>query len=425
MNKRSFLKKSLGAAAGLCLGGSEALAGNNSEKTLPIPCAAPGLAGNHSDFWAAVRAEYDLPHDFINLESGYYGIMPRPVQQAFFRHVEEVNRLGARYMRTVQFQNKQRVAARIARTIGCSEDELIITRNTTESLDLVIAGFPWQPGDEALMAVHDYGAMIDMFRQVALRHGIRNRFVKVPIHPASDEEIVQVYEEAITDRTRLLMLCHIINITGQILPVRKICDMAHRHGVQVMVDGAHAFAQFGFNLNGLNCDYYGASLHKWLSAPLGAGILYVRREHVPNLWPLLAEAPTDPASIARLNHTGTLPVHTDLAIENALDYYESLGPARKEERLRYLRSYWMDRLKGLPRIILNTPQEAERACAIGNVGIEGMEPAEMSRRLFDEYRIFTVAIDHEGVRGCRITPNVFTTEAELDILVKAVGEMAG
>jgi selenocysteine lyase/cysteine desulfurase len=215
-----------------------------------------------------------------------------------------------------------------------------------------------------------------------------------------------------------------INITGQILPVRKICDMAHKRGVKVMVDGAHAVAHFRFSLPDLDCDFYGSSLHKWLSVPLGSGMLWVRKELIRTIWPLFASHEhNDPDDIARLNHTGTLPCHTDLAVSDAIDYYNMIGAERKEARLRYLKDYWMTRVKDLPHIVINTPFEQSRSCGIGNVGIKGMKPLAMSEKLFEKYRVYTAAIDFAGVYGCRITPNIYTTSGELDVLVKALHEM--
>jgi selenocysteine lyase/cysteine desulfurase len=315
------------------------------------------------------------------------------------------------------------MAAALVGMLGCAPGELIITRNTTESLDTVIGGFPWKEGDEAVMAEQDYGAMLDMFRQVSERHGVVRKILSVPNHPKSDDEIVQLYADAITPRTKLLMVCHMVNITGQILPIRKICDMAHSKGVQVLVDGAHAVAHIRFNLSELNCDYYGASLHKWLSVPLGAGILYVRRERIGEVWPLIAEGPREKDDISRLNHTGTHPVATDLTIADAIAFYQTLGPERKEARLRYLQQYWTARVRKLPHVMLNTPADPARACGIANVGIKGMKPSLLAETLLKKYRIFTVAIDYAGVQGCRITPNVYTSTDELDALVKALTEM--
>ena len=246
----------------------------------------------------------------------------------------------------------------------------------------------------------------------------------VPNHPKSDEEIVKIYEDAITDKTRMIMVCHMINITGHILPVRKICDMAHKYDVQVLVDGAHAVAHFHFKIEDLNCDYYGASLHKWLSVPLGSGMLYVRKKRIKDIQPFMAEGKRNKDDITRLAHIGTKPVHTDLTIPDAIDYYNMIGPARKEERLRYLQTYWTSKVRDLPNVIVNTSADPQRACGIANVGIKGMNPSDLSKLLMDKYKVYQVAINRPGVVGCRITPNVYTTLDELDTFVAALKEIA-
>ncbi|MBK7310743.1 MAG: aminotransferase class V-fold PLP-dependent enzyme [Bacteroidia bacterium] len=419
MDKRTFLKTSSLLGIGSLTGfkGLEELM--NSVAHVP----AKKLASDE-DFWADIRKGYKLKPDYVNLENGYYCIQPQYILEAYLKHLQNVNMQGAFYMRTVQYDNKKRVAAKLAELAGCTKEELIITRNTTESLDLIISGMDWKAGDEAVMAEQDYGAMLDMFTQVSKRYGMSNKLVSIPNHPESDEEIVQLYESAITPNTKLLMVCHMINITGQVLPIKKICQMAHSKGVPVMVDGAHAFAHLDFKLSDLDCDYYGCSLHKWLSVPLGAGFLYVKRDNISKVWPLFAESEKEPDDISRLNHTGTIPVHTDLAIENAMDYYNKIGAKRKEERLRYLQTYWTKQVRNLKNVILNTPEDPQRSCAIANVGIKGMKPADMAKTLLDKYKIYTVAIDGKGVQGCRITPNVYTSTAELDQFVKALKEMA-
>lgn len=219
------------------------------------------------------------------------------------------------------------------------------------------------------------------------------------------------------------MVSHMINITGQILPVRKICDMAHKRGVEVLVDGAHTFGHFTFQIPDLHCDYFGSSLHKWMSVPLGSGLLYVKKDKIRNVWPLMASGGKDPDDIARLNHVGTNPVHTILAIDDALDFYNIMGGERKEARLRFIQNYWTSKVRDLAHINVNTPADPARACGIANVGIKNMKPAELSEKLFQKYNIYTVAIDGAGVHGCRITPNVYTSTAELDVLVKALHEL--
>jgi selenocysteine lyase/cysteine desulfurase len=384
------------------------------------------LAGDDA-FWTALRGHYRLPADTINLENGYYSMQAQPVLDAFVGHVRAVNAGAARYMRTVMAADKARVQARLAALAGCGADELIVTRNTTESLDTVIAGLDWKPGDEAVMASHDYGAMLDQFKLMERRHGMVNRVVNVPLHPGSDDDVVQAYAAAISPRTRLLMVCHVVNLTGQVLPVRRVVEMAHSRGVAVVVDGAHAFAQLDFRIPDLGADYYGASLHKWLGAPLGSGILYVRKDRVVSLWPLYGDSGFADDDIRKLNHTGTHPSHTDLGIEDALAFHEQVGTLRKQERLRWLQRYWTSRVRGIRGLTLNTPSDPSRTCAIANVAIAGMAPADLARRLLEEHRIFTVAIDRPeaGIAGVRVTPHLYTTTAELDTLVEALRTLAG
>ncbi|HEY4321530.1 MAG TPA: aminotransferase class V-fold PLP-dependent enzyme [Gemmatimonadales bacterium] len=386
--------------------------------------ATPAELAPDDAFWAAIRRRFLLTPDYINLENGYYLMQPESVLAAFIGHVRDVNRQASRYMRTRQAPDKLAARRAVAVLAGCSPDELIITRNTTESLDTVIAGIDWKPGDEAVMAEQDYGAMLDMFRLQARRRGMVNRVVSLPLHPQSDDEIVQLYANAITPRTRLLMVCHMVNITGQILPVARICAMAHAHDIPVMVDGAHAFAQIQFAIPDLKCDYYGSSLHKWLGTPLGAGLLYVRRDRIPALWPIFSDMSVADDDIAKLNHTGTHPVHTDLTITDAIGFHQMIGAERKEARLRYIQRYWTDKVRGKPKIIVNTPEDPARSCAIANVGVEGIKPADLAATLFDKYRIWTVAIDGAGVHGVRITPHLFTDTTELDHLVKALTDIA-
>ena len=415
MNKRDFLRTAVVGVAGLTA--------TADLRDARATASASDVDGQR-DFWSGIRNQFRLTTDYINLENGFYCFQPEPVLQAYLSHVRDINIEASHYMRTRKERDKIRVRARLAAFGGCEVEELALTRNTTESLDTVINGIDWKSGDEAVMARQDYGAMLDTFNVQAQRHGVVNRLVDIPLHPASDTEIVDLYAAALTARTRLLMIPHMVNITGQILPVRAICDMAHARGVPVMVDGAHTFAQIDFRIEDLHCDYFGASLHKWLSAPLGAGILYVRRDRIATLWPVFGDDTVPHDDIRKLNHTGTHPAHTDLTIDAAIDFHERIGTARKEARLRYLQRYWTNQVRLHPNVVVNTPESAQRACAIANVGIRGVPPAELARRLLDEFRIFTVAIDGAGVRGVRVTPQVYTTTAELEALVHAIVTMA-
>ena len=419
MQKRQFIKDLVLTGIAMPLGFSgmaKAFANHEAQ--------SPSVLAEDNAFWEKIRQQYILKPDYINLENGYYNFLPQPILNKYIEHIKEINYQGSYYMRTVQWENKQKSVIALSEIAGCSPDELIITRNTTESLDTIIGGIHWQAGDEAIMAEQDYGAMLDMFKLVSERHGVVNKMISVPNHPKDDAEIVDLYKNAITPKTKVILVSHMINITGQILPIKKISEMAHQYGVQVMVDGAHAFAHIQFSIADLGCDYYAASLHKWLSVPLGAGILFVKKEHIKNIWPLFGDNEKDQNKIKRINHTGTHPVHTDLTIPDSIAYYQMIGPAKKEARLRYLQQYWTSKVKDNSNIILNTPTTPDRSCAISNVGIKNMKPAILAERLMKEHKIFTVAIDYANVQGCRITPNLYTTTKELDVFVAALNSLS-
>ena len=419
MQKRQFIKDLVLTGIAMPLGFSgmaKAFANHEAQ--------SPSVLAEDNAFWEKIRQQYILKPDYINLENGYYNFLPQPILNKYIEHIKEINYQGSYYMRTVQWENKQKSVIALSEIAGCSPDELIITRNTTESLDTIIGGIHWQAGDEAIMAEQDYGAMLDMFKLVSERHGVVNKMISVPNHPKDDAEIVDLYKNAITPKTKVILVSHMINITGQILPIKKISEMAHQYGVQVMVDGAHAFAHIQFSIADLGCDYYAASLHKWLSVPLGAGILFVKKDHIKNIWPLFGDNEKDQNKIKRINHTGTHPVHTDLTIPDSIAYYQMIGPAKKEARLRYLQQYWTSKVRNVPNIFVNTPADEKRACGIANVGIEGIAPGDLATRLLKEHNVFTVAIDYANVHGCRISPNLYTTTEELDHFVAALKKMA-
>ncbi len=379
---------------------------------------------SEENFWKSIRKDYLLKKDYVNLENGYYCFIPQPTLNKYLEHVKRINFEGSYYMRNQLDLDKRKTAERLSNLVNCDKDELAITRNTTESLDLIISGFPWKKNDEAIFAMQDYGSMQEMFKLTAKRRGIVNKIISVPNQPENDEEIVSLYEQQITKKTKLIMVSHMINITGQILPVKKICEMAHSYNVDVLVDGAHCVGHIDVDIKDLNCDYYGSSLHKWLSAPLGTGLLFVKKEKISKIEPILAGHVHQRDNIMRLNHIGTHPVHSDLAINDAIDYLESIGIERKQNRLRYIQRYWSDKLRFKNNIIINTPTEIQRSCGIANIGVKNKTPDELSKILFNEYSIFTVAIDYANVKGCRITPNIYTNEEELDYFVESIIKIA-
>ena len=417
MNKRKFLKSL--AFLGI---GSGSIFSTQKAQAKSIAAIDP----NAADFWDQIRAAYKLKPDYINLENGYYCFLPEETLDNYIKHLREVNYQASNYMRTVQWDNKAKSAAMVAELVGASPEEVVLTRNTTESIDLIISGYPWKADDEAIVSNQDYESLLNMFELAERRYGIKVNRIDIPMHPENDEEIVAVYEKAITSKTKLMMVPHIVNITGHILPVKKIADMAHGYDVEIMLDGAHAVGHFDFNISELDCDYYGSSLHKWLSVPLGCGMLYVKKGKSAQIRPLLAPYELDQKTLLNLNHTGTHAVSTDLSVIDAINFHHKIGSKRKEDRLRYIQRYWSDQVRGLPGINVNTPSDPHRSCAIANVGLDAMSPADMAKTLMEKYQIYTVAINGSGgVKGCRISPNVYTSEKELDKFVFALKEMSG
>jgi selenocysteine lyase/cysteine desulfurase len=384
----------------------------------------PRAAAASEELWEGVRRAFRLSPDFINLENGYFSPQPEGTREGLEGYIAMINAKPSFYMRRQKAEDLASVRRQLAELAGCPPEEVVITRNTTESLDTVIHGLELGPGDEAVMTNQDYGSMLEAFRQQAKRRGIRCVEIGLPLLPRNDDELVRAYEAALTPRTKVLLLTHMINVTGQILPAQKISDMAHAHGVEVIIDAAHSFAQLVFAVPDLHGDYFGASLHKWLCTPLGAGILQIKREKIRNVWPLFGETSVPPDDIQKFERIGTHPMWTVLAIRDAIRFHRLVGPERKEARLRYLQQYWTDRVREIRGVYMNTPP-GERSCAIANFGITGRTPAGIADALFDRYGIFTVAIDMEAVKGVRVTPHLYTRLSDLDALVKAVRDLAG
>lgn len=412
MNKRDFLKTA-GAVSLAALLDSPGFAAR-----------APAELAQDEAFWAEIRTHFPTGNRFINLENGFYCFQPKDVFDAFVANAGAINGEASHYMRTKLDTDVVKMRTALATFAGVPVEELVVTRNTTESLDTIINGIPWQAGDEAVMATQDYGSMMDMFALQARRHGIVNRIVQLPLDPASDAEIIEIYRKAITPKTKLLMVSHIVGGTGQVLPVAAICDMAHGLGVPVMVDGAHSFAHLDYKIADLRCDYFGASLHKWLSAPLGLGVLWVRRDRIAGLWPMFGDASMADDDIRKLNHRGTHPIHSDLTLPRAIAFHQAIGSERKMARLRFLQHSWTSRARAIPGVYLNTPRAPERTCAIANVGVRGVAPAALAETLLKDHNIYTVAIDRGEVKGVRVTPQIYTSVAELDALVAALGAIA-
>lgn len=383
--------------------------------------ADPLEAARDEDFWFQVQQAFTVDRSLINLNNG--GVSPAPgVAMAAMRRFDEYANHAPAYTMWRHLQpGYELVRERLGRLAGCDAEEVAVTRNATESLDNVLFGLDLEPGDEVLTTDQDYPTMLGALRQRELREGIVVRKLRVETPAPSQQALVDLFAAAIGERTRAILLCHVVNITGQVLPVREIADVARGRGVQVIVDGAHSFAQFPFTIPELGCDYFGTSLHKWLCAPVGAGLLYVARERIGALWPLFGQGEPRAADIRKFELIGTHPASHRLAVAEAILFHESIGVERKAARLLYLRDRWAARFAGDRRVTLHASLAPGRSCAIATAGVAGIAPKELADELLKEHRILVTPIDHPDVQGVRVTPSVYTTLAEIDLFAEALG----
>jgi selenocysteine lyase/cysteine desulfurase len=382
------------------------------------------VAADDEAYWATVGAQYAVSADFINLENGFFGAQATPVHEAFQRYEAQVNMENSYFLRVRYAERLTRVMDALTAFTGAETGELLITRNLMESLNILIQGYPFNAGDGVLLAEHDYDSVVETLEMVSARKGLTLTRVSLPLDPDSDEQIVALYEQAITPRTRVLLVTHMVHRSGQIMPVAKIAAMARRRGIDVMVDAAHSFAQLDYKLPDLGADFVGVNLHKWLGAPLGVGLLYIRKSRIADIAPLFGDTRSAAGNINKLGHVGTVPPAPILAIGDALAFHYSIGSRNKEARLRYLTQYWLSQVRTLPKVLSFTPRAPERSCAIAAFGITGIPAAQLAERLMVEHRIFTVVREIAGREGVRVTPHLFTTTAQLDLLVSAIREMA-
>jgi selenocysteine lyase/cysteine desulfurase len=371
-------------------------------------------AARDEDFWLDIQQSFSVTRAVVNLNNGGVSPSPRVVTEALVRYIWQQEDATAYMMWQILEPQSETIRTGLADLFGCDREEVAITRNTSDSLEALLFGFDLRAGDEVLTTTQDYPRMLTTLRQRERREGIVLKTIKIPVPAKDPSEITAAYEAGFTPRTRLLLVSHVINLTGQITPVRDICEMARRRGVETVVDGAHSFAHFEFKRDDLACDYYGTSLHKWLHAPKGTGMLYVRRDKIEKVWPLLAAEKSMDADIRKFEETGTRSAAQRLAIGEALLFHQGVGPARKEARLRLLARHWMNQLKGEPNIRFNTPFDDEQSCALANVRVEGAEPEALCDYLMSRHKIYATPIVHEEFQGVRVTPSVYTTIKELD-----------
>ncbi|MGZ3756448.1 MAG: aminotransferase class V-fold PLP-dependent enzyme [Mucilaginibacter sp.] len=385
---------------------------------------SPLQVAEDEDYWAVIQRSFSVNPSIINLNNG--GVSPSPivVQQAVERYNQLANEGPSYFMWRILDMGREPLREKLALLAGVSPDELAINRNATEALNTIILGLPLQKGDEVIGTKQDYPHMMGAYKQRALRDGIVYKQLDFEFPIENDEQIVKAYEDAITPNTKFIHVTHIINWVGQIMPVRKIADMAHAKGIEVIVDGAHTFGLLDYKIPDLHCDYWGTSLHKFLSAPIGSGMMWIKKDKISKVWPLLSDDNPHSTDIRKFENLGTRSFPIEQGIGEAVNFQLGMGSKRKEERIRYLKNYWASKVQHVPKVKLHTSLKSEYSCAICGVSIDGMTPAELDNALFNQYKIHAVGISYERIQCVRVTPHVYTTLPDLDKMARAITELA-
>lgn len=380
---------------------------------------------SEEDFWYYIQQSFTVSPYLINLNNGGVSPAPKTVQDAMKRYYDYCNEAPSYYMWRLLDQGREPLRQNLATLAGCSAEEIAINRNSSEGLETVIFGMQLKAGDEIVAAKQDYPNMINAYKQREMRDGVKMVWIDLELPSEDENYMVNKYVNAFTSKTKVVHITHIINWNGQILPVKKIAAEAHKRGIEVIVDGAHSFAHFDFKVPDLDADYFAASLHKWLYAPIGSGMLYVRKSKIKNLYPLFATSENPlKDDIRKFENLGTRPMFIEQAINKALEFHDMIGSERKEKRLHYLKNYWFDKVKDVPKVKLNTSFHPKWGCAIGNVSVDGRKVGELDSFLMDKYHVHTVGIEWENIKGVRVTPNVYTTLKNLDVLVEGITTFA-
>jgi selenocysteine lyase/cysteine desulfurase len=425
-DRRIFLKQAATLAGAFSASSlfSQVHAADWSKASQKVNHLSAEQVAEDEDYWSVIQRSYSVNSNIINLNNG--GVSPSPivVQQAVERYNLLSNEGPSYFMWRILDQGREPLREKLAGLAGTLPDEIAVNRNATESLNTIILGLDLKSGDEVIGTKQDYPHMIQAYRQRALRDGIVYKQISFDFPIENDDQIVKAYEDAITPQTKLIHVTHMINWVGQLMPARKICDMAHAKGIEVIVDGAHSFGLMDFKIPDLHCDYFGTSLHKFLSAPIGSGMIWIKKEKIEKIWPLVSSDKPHSGDIRKFEELGTRSFPIEQGIGEAINFHEGIGSKRKEERIRYLKNYWASKVQQIPKVKLHTSLNPKYSCAICGVSIDGMTPGELDTALFTKYKIHTVGIVWENISCVRITPHVYTTLPDLDKLVRAIEEIA-
>src|SRR5690349_22560254 len=426
-DRRKFLQQvalSAGAFSASSLF-NQLLAKDLKEAEKKISDLSPEQAAGDEDYWATIQQAYTVNPNIIDLNNGGVSPSPRVVQEAVERYNKLSNEGPSYFMWRILDQGREPLRQKLAELAGCDAEEIAIDRNATEALKTIIYGLDLNAGDEVIGTKQDYPNMINAWKERAQRNGIVYKQISFDFPVEDDDAIVNAYEKAITNKTKIIHVTHVINWVGQIMPVQKIARMAHAKGIEILCDSAHGFGLLDYKIPDLECDYWGTSLHKFLSAPIGSGMMWIKKEKIEKIWPLLCNDNPHSSDIRKFETIGTRSFPIEQGIGEAINFHNAIGSKRKEERIRFLKNYWAEKVKDVPRVKLHTSLKSKYSCAICGVSIDGMDPIEFDAQLFNRYKIHTVGIKWENINVVRVTPHVYTTLDDLDKLVKAITEIAG
>ncbi|MBS1507684.1 MAG: aminotransferase class V-fold PLP-dependent enzyme [Bacteroidetes bacterium] len=425
-SRRSFFQKSLGMAGAMSLTPflSQAMAEDVSDALVELNKLSPLDAADDEDLWARMAQAYTVSPTILNLNNGGVSPQPKVVQDAVDRYYHLSNEAPSYYMWQILDKGREALRRKLALLAGVSNEEIAINRNTTEALGTFTWGIDMQKGDEIVMTKQDYPNMINAWKQREMREGVKINWINLTLPIDNDDVVLKAYIDATTPKTKIWHITHLMTWTGQILPAAKLCAEARKRGIISIVDAAHSFAHVDYKISDFNCDYFGTSLHKWLCAPFGTGMMYIRKEHIEKTWPLFAIDKPKSGDIKKFEALGTRSFAPEQAIGQAIDFHNAIGARRKQERLHYLKSYWCNTLTKNPRVKLHISLKPEYSCALGTFSIDGLDVGDISSKLMSDYQIHTVSIKWENVNAVRVTPHVYTTTRDLDRFIDAVQKIA-
>jgi len=424
-SRRNFLQKASLLAGAFSVNNlfNELHAADFENANRKVGSLSPDDLAGDEDYWSIIQQGYSVNPSIINLNNGGVSPAPRIVQDALDRYNKLCNEGPSYYMWRILDAGREPLREKLAELAGASPEEIAINRNATEALNTVIFGLPLKAGDEVIGTKQDYPNMINAWKQRERRDGIVYKQINFDLPIEDDDTIVTAFEKAITAKTKLLHITHVVNWVGQIMPVKKIANMAHKKGIEVLVDGAHSFGLLDFKIPDLDADYFGTSLHKFLSAPIGSGMLWIKKDKIKNIWPLVCNDKPDSDDIRKFESLGTRSFAIEQAIGEAINFHNAIGAERKQKRIHYLKNYWASAVKKNPKVKIHTSLNPDYSCAICGVSIDGMAPLEFDSLLFTKYKIHTTSIVWENISCVRVTPHVYTKLTDLDKLIKAIGEI--